>query len=169
MKQNYFLMFLLILGVQLLICNYLHITAYLTLSLLPCAILLLPTKVGTTASMLIAFASGLTVDVLAEGVVGLNALALVPVAGARRWLCDTFFGKEISLTGEDVSMMKYGLGKMAFVLAIAQSIFLLIYIWADGAAARPLMFNFLRFILSLLTGTVLSLVTANLLDPNERK
>ena len=90
MKQNYFLMFLLILGVQLLICNYLHITAYLTLSLLPCAILLLPTKVGTTASMLIAFASGLTVDVLAEGVVGLNALALVPVAGARRWLCDTF-------------------------------------------------------------------------------
>lgn len=82
MKQNYFLMFLLILGVQLLICNYLHITAYLTLSLLPCAILLLPTKVGTTASMLIAFASGLTVDVLAEGVVGLNALALVPVAGA---------------------------------------------------------------------------------------
>lgn len=66
-------------------------------------------------------------------------------------------------------MMKYGLGKMAFVLAIAQSIFLLIYIWADGSAARPLMFNFLRFILSLLTGTILSLVTANLLDHNERK
>lgn len=58
---------------------------------------------------------------------------------------------------------------MAFVLAIAQSIFLLIYIWADGSAARPLMFNFLRFILSLLTGTILSLVTANLLDHNERK
>lgn len=169
MKQNYFLMFLLILGVQLLICNYLHISAYLTLSLLPCAILLIPTKFGTTTAMLIAFASGLTVDVLAEGVVGLNALALVPVAGLRRCLCDTFFGKEISLTGEDVSMMKYGPGKMALVLAIVQSVFLIIYIWADGSAARPFMFNFLRFTLSLVTGTLLSLVTANLLDPNERK
>ena len=41
MKQNYFLMFFIILGVQLLICNYFHISPYITLSLLPCIILLL--------------------------------------------------------------------------------------------------------------------------------
>ncbi len=168
-KQNYFIMFLVILGVQLLICNYFHISAYITLSILPCTILLLPTKVGTSAAMLIAFAAGLAVDLLADGVPGLNALALVPVAGSRRIICDFIFGKELTLTGEDVSMSKFGIGKMTLAVTTVQAIFLVIYIWADGAAARTSIFNLLRFSLSLVTGTALSLVVADLLDPNVRK
>lgn len=97
-------MYLIIVGVQLLICNYFHVTAYITLSLLPCAILCMPTKIGPSSAMLIAFATGLTVDFLAEGIVGINALALVPVAGARRWIFDMIIGKEIIASGEDISM-----------------------------------------------------------------
>ena len=169
MKQNYIMMFLLIVGVQLLICNYLHISTFLTLSILPCAILLMPTRYSPVVAMLLAFVSGLAVDTLAEGVTGLNALALVPVAGARRWICGFIFGKELTSTGEDVSMMKYGTGKMALAIFIAQFISLAIYIWADGAEARPFMFNALRFSVSLVAGTLISLIIANLLDPNERK
>lgn len=169
MKQNYIMMFLLIVGVQLLICNYLHISTFLTLSILPCAILLMPTRYSPVVAMLLAFVSGLAVDTLAEGVTGLNALALVPVAGARRWICGFIFGKELTSTGEDVSMMKYGTGKMALAIFIAQFIFLMIYIWADGAEARSFMFNALRFSVSLVAGTLISLIIANLLDPNERK
>ena len=169
MKQNYIMMFLLIVGVQLLICNYLHISTFLTLSILPCAILLMPTRYSPVVAMLLAFVSGLAVDTLAEGVAGLNALALVPVAGARRWICGFIFGKELTSTGEDVSMMKYGMGKMAVAIFIAQFIFLMIYIWADGSEARPFMFNALRFSVSLVAGTLTSLIIANLLDPNERK
>lgn len=169
MKQNYIMMFLLIVGVQLLICNYLHVSTFLTLSILPCAILLMPTRYSPVVAMLLAFVSGLAVDTLAEGVTGLNALALVPVAGARRWICGFIFGKELTSTGEDVSMMKYGTGKMAVAIFIAQFIFLMIYIWADGAESRPFMFNALRFSVSLVAGTLISLIIANLLDPNERK
>ena len=169
MKQNYIMMFLLIVGVQLLICNYLHVSTFLTLSILPCAILLMPTRYSPVVAMLLAFVSGLAVDTLAEGGTGLNALALVPVAGARRWICGFIFGKELTSTGEDVSMMKYGTGKMAVAIFIAQFIFLMIYIWTDGAEARPFMFNALRFSVSLVAGTLISLIIANLLDPNERK
>ena len=169
MKQNYFIMYLIIVGVQLLICNYFHVTAYITLSLLPCAILCMPTKIGPSSAMLIAFATGLTVDFLAEGIVGINALALVPVAGARRWIFDMIIGKEIIASGEDISMKKLGVGAMLPAIVIAQSIFLFIYIWADGASARPAMFNILRFVLSLITGSALSLIMAQMLDPNERK
>ena len=169
MKQNYIMMFLLIVGVQLLICNYLHVSTFLTLSILPCAILLMPTRYSPVVAMLLAFVSGLAVDTLAEGVTGLNALALVPVAGARRWICGFIFGKELTSTGEDVSMMKYGTGKMELAIFIAQFSLLAIYIWADGAEARPFMFNALRFSVSLVAGTLISLIIANLLDPNERK
>lgn len=169
MKQNFMTMYILIVVVQLLICNYFHVSAYLTLSLLPCAILCLPMKIGTSLAMLIAFVTGLTVDFLAEGIIGLNALALVPVAGARRGICELVFGKELIASGDDVSMRKYGVETMIIALVLAQSLFLLIYIWADGASARPIMFNILRFIISLIVGIALSLVIAQMLDPNERK
>ena len=65
MKQNYIMMFLLIVGVQLLICNYLHVSTFLTLSILPCAILLMPTRYSPVVAMLLAFVSGLAVDTLA--------------------------------------------------------------------------------------------------------
>lgn len=169
MKQNFFTMYLIIVAVQLLICNYFHVTAYITLSILPCAILCMPTRIGPVASMFIAFATGLAVDFLAEGTAGINALALVPVAGARRLIFDLVFGKEITATGEEISLRKYGAGVMLPAIVLAQSIFLLIYIWADGASARPLIFNILRFFLSLAAGSAISLVTAQILDPNERK
>lgn len=169
MKQNYFMMFLLILGVQLLICNYFHISAYITLSILPCAILLLPTRYGTITAMIMAFGAGLAVDLLAEGTSGINVAALVPVAACRRGICNLVFGKELTLTGEDISFMKYGVWRMSIALIMAQAIFLVIYIWADGALVRPVTFNTFRFVLSVATGTALSLIVAQMLDPNERK
>ena len=119
--------------------------------------------------MLIAFATGLGTDFLAEGLIGLNAAALVPVAACKRFICDSVFGKELILLGEDISMRKHGIGKVTFALLIVQGIFLIVYIWADGGPARPLVFNLIRFAASLVAGVGLSLVVAHMMDPNERK
>lgn len=169
MKQNFLMTYLLIVGVQMLICNYFHVSPYIVLNILPAAILCLPAEVGTAAAMVIAFASGLSIDLLAEGVLGLNTLALVPVAASRRFLCEAIFGEETTKFREDISMRKYGTAKVAFAITLLQTIFLTLYIWADGAAARPVIFSILRFAASLTASTLASLVIANLLDPNERK
>ena len=169
MKQNFFLMYLLIVATQMLICNYFHVSPYITLSILPAAILCLPTRFGAIPAMLIAFFTGLIVDLLVDGVSGMNAAALVPVAFVRSLMYDSIFGKEIRLHGEDISLRKFGLVKFILSLLIVQSIFLGIYIMADGGAARPMIFNLLRFALSLVVCTALSLVIVHLLDPNERK
>ncbi len=169
MKQSYLWSFLLVLGVQMLICNYFHISAFITLSILPCAIMLLPTRYSPVETMLIAFISGLAVDFIADGVIGLNALALVPVAASRRGVFRLVFGSELLASEEDVSMMKYGISKMTIALFIVQSIFMAIYICADGAGARPMLFNLARFAASTTVGTAISLVIANILDPNDRK
>ena len=119
--------------------------------------------------MLIAFATGLGTDFLAAGLIGLNAAAPVPVAACKRFICDSVFGKELILLGEDISMRKHGIGKVTFALLIVQGIFLIVYIWADGGPARPLVFNLIRFAASLVAGVGLSLVVAHMMDPNERK
>ena len=67
MRHNYGITFLLLAAIQLLICNYLNISAYITISLLPVLILCFPTRFSTLSAMLVAFATGLATDLLAEG------------------------------------------------------------------------------------------------------
>ena len=50
-----------------------------------------------------------------------------------------------------------------------QSIFLLIYIVADGAGTRPFWFNAARFGASLAAGYVLAMTVAKVLLPEDRK
>lgn len=154
---------------QMLICNYLHISMYLTLSLLPVLILCIPTRIDTIRAMLIAFAAGFAVDFAAEGVIGLNIAALLPVALLRRTVCDAIFGDELLARNEDFSFKKYGAAKVIFAVAIAQAVFLAVYIWADCGAARPFGENFVRGLVSFVAGILLSVPIADMLTKEERR
>ena len=168
-KARFYLVFVVLSIVQMLICNYFHLSAYLMLSILPVMVLCLPLRVGTTGAMIIAFVTGLVVDLLAEGMLGLNTLALVPVAYARKGIIRLVFGDELFARKEDFSVRKNGFGKVAVAIFIAQALFLLIYIWADGAGTRPFSFNAIRFGVSLLAGWAVSLLIIDILAPDTRK
>ena len=169
MKNNFLILYLLLIVAQMLICNFLHLTAYVTPSLLPALVLCIPTKVRTAAALPVAFLTGLAVDLIAEGAVGLNTAALLPVALLRRSICDFIFGEELVVREEDFSIRKYGLTKVVFAVFLVQSIFLTVYLWADGAAARPLSFNLIRFAASLTAGVLLGTPVVDLLTPDDRR
>lgn len=161
--------FCLLVVAQILICNYLHVSMYLSLSILPMLIMCIPTRIDTVRAMLIAFAAGFAVDFAAEGVLGLNVAALLPVALLRRTVCEAIFGDELFARNENFSMQKYGPTKVIFVLAIAQALFLTVYIWADGGQAQPFAFNFIRGSVSFLAGLVLSVPIADMLTKEGRR
>ena len=168
MRNNVFSFCILVVA-QMLICNYLHISMYLTLSLLPVIILCIPTRIDTLRAMLIAFAAGFAVDFAAEGVIGLNIAALLPVALMRRTLCGAIFGDELLSRNDDFSIRKYGLYKVIFAVAIVQATFLAVYIWADCGAARPFGENFIRGLVSFVAGMLLSVPIADMLTKEERR
>jgi len=170
MRKSYTtLVYLLLVVVQILLCNYFHVTPYITLSILPIMILCLPLKVSTVAAMIIAFVTGLSVDFLAEGLIGINALALVPVAYVRKSLIGFVFGEDLISRGEDFSIRKNGLGEVSMAILLVQSLFLIIYIAADGAGTRPFWFNAARFGASLAAGYLVALLLVDTLVPDSRK
>lgn len=170
MKNNsYFVLYACFVALQILVCNYLNLSYLLSLSILPVIVLLIPVRYSTISSMLIAFVTGLLVDLLGDGVLGLNILALVPVALAREGLLRFIFGQEVFSHKEDATVRKYGILKFSTFIGIGQALFLIIYITADGAGTRPFWFNAARFGVSLLTGTVLSLLIANTLTKDYRE
>lgn len=170
MRKSYTtLVYLLLVVVQILLCNYFHVTPYITLSILPIMILCLPLKISTVAAMIIAFVTGLSVDFLAEGLIGINALALVPVAYVRKSLIGFVFGEDLISRGEDFSIRKNGLGEVSIAILLVQSLFLIIYIAADGAGTRPFWFNAARFGASLAAGYLVALLLVDTLVPDSRK
>ena len=71
-EQNFRLLYVLMLICQVILCNYTNLGPFIMLTLLPAMILCIPTGINTTVCLFIAFASGLTVDWLADGLLGLK-------------------------------------------------------------------------------------------------
>ena len=97
MKRYFAPTYIILLVVQIIICNYLHVTPYLYLTILPVMVLCLPLKVSTLAALFIAFGSGLAIDFIADGLPGLNTLALLPVALLRRPTIVRLFNSSLTL------------------------------------------------------------------------
>lgn len=168
-QGNYIVLYILLLILQLVICNYLYISPLLVLTLLPVAVFCLPAELPTVWAMLIAFVSGLLVDLLGDGLIGLNALAAVPVALVRRPLLASIFGNDVVERGESISIYKNGLFRIAGALGIVISLFLLVYLFADNAGTRSFWFNLLRFAVSFPSSLLAGLLCFNALNPKEKR
>ena len=168
-EKNFRALFALLAICQIVLCNYADLGPYLMLSILPAMIMCLPLTLGTASCMLISFLTGLSVDWLSEGLLGINAAALVPVALARKNFIRIFLGEDIINRKDRFSIKKNGVGKIAVTMIAAYMIFLAIYIFLDGAGTRPFWFCAARFAASLAANTLLALLTADILTPDDRK
>lgn len=168
-NHNFGILFTILVIAQMIICNYFQITPYVVLSILPAMILCIPLTVSTSFCMIIAFVSGLAVDWLAEGLIGINAAALVPVALARKSIIRIFLGEDLIARRDSFTFKKNGIGKISVALFAALAIFFVIYTALDGAGMRPTSFNLIRFFASLSASMALSLVVTAVLTPDDRK
>lgn len=167
--QNFFILYILLLICQVAICNYAALGPYVMLTLLPAMVMCIPLSVSTPVCMLIAFASGLTVDWLSEGLIGINAAALIPVAGLRSTFIRVFLGEDIINRKDSFSVRRNGLAKISITMAAATSVFLVTYIFLDGAGTRPFWFCTARFFASLAANMILAALVTDILTPDDRR
>lgn len=167
--QNFGLLYFLMAIGQVILCNFTNLGPYVMLTLLPAMILCVPLTVSTPLCMVLGFATGLSVDWLSEGLIGINAAAAVPVALMRKPLIRFFLGEDIITRSDSFSFKKNGAGKISAVLFVAITIFLSIYIILDGAGTRPFWFNLTRYGISMACNFILALIVTNTLTVDDRK
>jgi len=168
-SQNFGLLYVLLIICQVVMCNYTDLGPYIMLTMLPAMVLCIPTGISTAVCMVIAFASGLIVDWLSEGLLGLNAAALTAVALVRKGLIRIFMGEDIINRNDSFSIRKNGIGKVSLALLTSTTVFLALHIFLDGAGTRPLWFCMARFGVSLLCNWLLGIIVINILTPDDRK
>lgn len=167
--HNFGILYILLVICQILICNYFQFTPYVMLTILPAMVLCIPLSISTIGCMMIAFASALATDWLAEGIIGLNAAALLPTAALRKPIIRLFFGEDLITRKDSFSFRKYGIGKVTAAVMTATLIFLAVYIMLDGAGTKPLWFNITRGAASLIGSYLISVIVVNTLAPDDRK
>lgn len=163
------ILYILLVIVQMIICNYFQFSPYFVLSILPAMVLCIPLNIGTGMAMVIAFVTGLSVDWLAEGLIGINTIALLPVAYARKTIIRIILGEDLISRQESFTFRKNGIVKIGIALLISYLIFFVIYITFDGAGTRSFWFNLLRFILSLSGSLIAALITTSAITSEERR
>lgn len=168
-RNNYPLFAAIMVLLQAVICNYVYLGPYVTISILPAVILFMPLKYNEITDMLIAFVIALAVDWLADGVLGLNAAALLPVGFSRRFAIKLFFGADTVTRQERFSIRKNGAAKVMTAIVTVTALFLLVYIILDGAGARPFSFNVARFFASLGASIVMAPLLAYTFSEDTRR
>lgn len=167
--QNFGLLYFLLVLAQIILCNFTNLGPYVMLTLLPAMIICVPLTVSTPLCMLLAFMTGLSVDWLSEGLAGINASCLVPVALMRKPLIRFFLGEDLITRSDGFSIRKNGAGKISMLLSLSIVIFLGLYIILDGAGTRPMWFNLTRFGISFVCNYILALIVTNTLTVDDRK
>lgn len=166
---NSWALYLLFMAVQLVMTNYLHLSQFVTLTILPALIMCLPLSFSTWLALIFAFVTGISIDFFAEGVIGLNTVALLPVAAFRIPIISLVVGSDAIERGMDFNFKKNGPAKVTMLMLIPLVGFLIIYIACDGAGMRPLWFNCARFAASLAVDLFLCLMAVKALNPDDRR
>ena len=156
MTLKYILLFL----AQAVLWNFFPFAQHLTLVFLPAMLLCLPQERGPVRMMLTAFLTGLALDFIVSGQLGLTSFALVPVALLRRPVISLVFGSELFARGEELSFERQGWQKFVPAILLLTAVFLIVFIWVDNAGTRPFWFCALKFVLSLLASSALSVLVA---------
>ena len=155
--------YILLLIAQILLGNFFNFSQFIMISVLPVMVLMLPIRRSTAFCLVIAFIMGTAVDFSADGHLGLTAAALLPVAALRRPVIMFVFGNELFSREEDISPQRQGWEKILLATAICTAIFLAFFIIIDSAGTRAAWIDLIKFILSTILSTAVSMSVGNLI------
>ena len=164
----YPLRYILLIIAQILIWNYCNFSQYAMLTFLPIMIMYTPVNQGYVKTLLIAFITGFAVDFFSDGMLGLTSAALLPVAFFKRGFITMIFGSEVFAREETITVQRQGAAKVSLSIILSTALFLALYIWIDGAGTRPFWFNLTKFGISLGISSIVSFLSIQILESDNR-
>jgi len=156
---------LVIIVVQCILDNYVDLSIYLRIVLVPYLILILPYGYRTISAMILAFFIGLAVDIFTTGVLGINAGALTAVAFIRQKMLHAIMDERNMERHDSPDLKVMGVGKGLFYIGVPYLLFFIISVLLDNFSIRPLAIT----IPKILAGTIVSGVISMLLFKNYKK
>lgn len=152
------LFFVLVFLLQVIITDYLHLGSFIYLCLIPFLILNIPFSRRPQLVLVAAFGMGLTLDLVSDGVAGLNAAAAVAAAAPRQLLYRSLVNRDRQDKTEVPFPAVIGMAKYVKYAVAVTAVYMAVYVLFDCVSFRPLGFMLLKFIASTVFSTGLGLL-----------
>ena len=144
--------------IQIILNNYVNLGPMIYLCLIPLLIVYLPLDQKNYISMIIAFGLGLIIDILSDGVLGLNAGAATLVALVYKPIFYPVFQKNNYSKKYIPPIRESDIGHHALYLTIILAIYFLFYIAFDGLAKTTLVVSLVRYVTNIAVNLALALI-----------
>ena len=134
---------------QILVSEYVNIWAVLYIAVFPQFVILLPPTINRSVYLLIAFALGLSIDLFADGVLGLNAAALTAMAYIRPAILKFTVPKTSfeSYDNQPLIPRTVELPKLALLDTLLLAVFFTVYVLLDSAVSFSAGYTLLKIVL----------------------
>ena len=158
-KFKYVTLAVIIIICQILVSEYVNIWPILYIAIFTQFITILPTATNRFAFLGIAFAMGLSIDLFADGVMGLNAAALTAMAYFRHPILK-FVLTRANLDNYDSSPISSGnveIPKLVLINAMMLTVFFTVYVLLDSAASFSWWYTLLKIAVCVAANTLISI------------
>ena len=143
---------------QVIINNYVNLGPLVYICLIPLLIVYLPLDQKPYISLIIAFGLGLIIDILADGVLGLNAGAATLVALVYKPIFYPIFQKNNYSKKYIPPIRESGVWHHVLYMLIILAIYFLFYIAFDGLATTTVGVSLIRYLLNIAINLAVALV-----------
>lgn len=168
MNRHFSIVFAVMLLLQLVLVKYCQIGHMIYISILPAMILCQPTSRPTPLVILLAFLTGMCVDLLADGVVGLNTAALLPLALIQKPVIRLMIDEDVVERHYSFSFFRHGYIRVGGALLVMTLLYMILYMVLDNAGDRTAGFVILRIFLSSLVSMIFAMVATAMLSPKQK-
>lgn len=152
------LQWVIIIALQCILDNYVDLGIYTRIVLLPILILTLPYRYLTISSMILAFLTGLSVDIFTTGVLGLNAGALAGVAFVRQKMLHTFIDERNIERHDSPDHKAMGTGRGLFYVLFSYFVFFTIHTILDNFGFTPILITLPKIAVGTITGGLIGYI-----------
>lgn len=145
---------------QILLSEYVNIWTVLYLAIFPQFIILLPPSINRFMYLLAAFVLGLSIDLLCDGVMGLNAAALVAMAYFRPVILKLTIPKASFDNYENTPLIPrtVEIPKLLLINAVMLTVFFMVYILLDSAASFTFGYTLLKMVVCIVANSIVSII-----------
>ena len=145
---------------QILVSEWVNIWAVLYIAVFPQFIILLPPTINRSAYMLIAFILGLSIDILSDGVMGLNAAALTAMAYSRGPILKLVIPKASFENYENNPIIPRTVEpyKLVLLSVMMLAVFFTVYVLFDSAASFSFWYTVLKIALCVAVNSIITFV-----------
>lgn len=155
---KYLLLGVIIIIAQLIIEEYVNYHPLIHIAIFPLFIIILPTRINQIPLMLISLVIGLLIDILSDGIIGLNSAALIAMAFVKLPILNIIVNKNNIAENSIISSKTLHLNSFSLYCLIMYTIFFLVYVALDGIGYISILYSVLRFIIYIILNTIISIL-----------